>query len=95
MDEVDLRDFYYQNGTILGWNYEHIYFGEIYSNKLEIIQNIHKSNNNYKICFICLNPNIIFYNNSINIVKEDNNSEDYSSENDSNSNEKDSLDDEN
>ena len=82
MDEVDFKDFYYQNRTILGWNYEHIYLGEIYSNKLEIIQNIHKSND-YKICFICLNPNIIFYNNSINPVEEDNNSEDYSSDNDS------------
>ena len=86
MDEVDFRDFYYQNGTILGWNNEHIYFGENYSNKLEIIQNIHKSNNS-KICFICINPNIIFYNSSINPVKEENNnggdySEDDSSEND-------------
>jgi len=37
MDEMDFRDFYYQNGTILGKNKDQIYFGEIYSNKLEII----------------------------------------------------------
>ena len=74
IDEIDFRDFYYQNGTILGWNKEQVYFGHIYSNKLEIIQKIHKlKSNNYKISFIYLNPNIIFYDNS-NYISEDDSS---------------------
>ena len=82
MNEVDFRDFYYRNGTILGWNKEQIYFGQIYSNKLEIIQNILKFKSiNDKICFICLNPNIIFYSNSINPFNIGYISEDDSSEN--------------
>lgn len=76
MDEMDFKDFYYQNGTILGWNKEQIYLGKIYSNKLEIIQNIHKSND-YNITFICPNQNIIFYGSNINFfIEEDNSSED-------------------
>jgi len=83
MDELDFRDFYYQNGTILGWNKDQIYFGEIYSNKLEMIQNIHKfKSNGYKISFICFNPNIIIYGSSINSININNISEDNSSEND-------------
>ena len=65
MDEMYFSDFYYQNGTILGWNKEQIYLGENYSNKFEIIQNIDKSKN-YKIILIYLNPNIIFYENPTN-----------------------------
>jgi len=60
MDKVDFRDFFYQNGTILGWNEYKIYLGAIYSNKLEIIQNIERSDDG-RIISICLNPNIIFY----------------------------------
>ena len=51
MDEVNFRDFYYQNKTILGWNKEQIYLGTFFSNKLEMIQNMNKSIN-YKIGFI-------------------------------------------
>jgi len=80
MDEVDIRDFYYQKGTILSWNEEQIYLGGIYLNKFEIIKNIHKSNN-YKITFISLNPNIIFYKNPLILDNEENNSEDNSNEN--------------
>ena len=83
MDEVDFRDFYYQKGSNLGWNKEQIYFGQIYSNSFEIIQKIHKfKSNNYKICFICLNPNIIFYGSSIKPLNIDHISEDDSSEKD-------------
>ena len=65
MDEVNFRDFYYQNKNILGWDNELIYIGAIYSNnKFEIIKKINKSKNHYIIC-ISLNPNIIFYDNSI------------------------------
>ena len=83
MGEVDFRDFYYQNGSILGWNKKQIYLGQIYSNSFEIIQKIHKfKSNNYKICFICLNPNIIIYCSSIKPLNIDHISEDDSSEND-------------
>ena len=80
MDKMNFKEFYYQNKTILGWNKEQIYLGNIYSNKFKIIEKNNKSNN-YKIIFICLNPNIIFYDNSIIPDKEDNNSEDNSIEN--------------
>jgi len=76
MDEVNLRDFYYQNKTILGWDNELIYLGKIYSNnKLEIIKTINKYKNN-KIINLCLNPNIIFYDNLFNYFEELENSED-------------------
>jgi len=62
MENMNLRDFLYQNKTILGWDNELIYLGNIYSNnELEIIKKINKFNN-YHIIYICLNPNIIFYN---------------------------------
>jgi len=83
MDKLDFRDFYYQNRSILGWNKEQIYFGQIYSNSFEIIQKIRKSkSNNDKISFICLNPNIIFYGSSINPINIGHISEDDSSESD-------------
>ena len=59
---MNLRDFYYQNKTIFGWDNELIYLGKIKSNnELEIIKEINK-NKNYHIIYISLNPNIIFYN---------------------------------
>ena len=62
MEKINLRDFYYQNKTILGWDNELIYLGKINSNnEVEIIKKINK-NINYNIAYICLNPNIIFYN---------------------------------
>ena len=76
MDEVNFRDFYYQNKTILSWNNELIYLGNIYSNNIfEIIKTINKSKN-YNIIYLYLNPNIIFYNNSMDYFEELENSQD-------------------
>ena len=62
MNKNNFRDFYYQNKNILGWNKKLIFSGKINSNnELEIIRNNIKS---YNIISICLNPNIIFYDNS-------------------------------
>ena len=62
IEKMNLRDFYYQNKTIFGWDNELIYLGKIKSNnELEIIKEINK-NKNYHIIYINLNPNIIFYN---------------------------------
>jgi len=57
MDEVNFRDFYYQNKFILGWNNKSIYLGNIFSNnELEIIKIINKSKIN-NIISINFNPN--------------------------------------
>ena len=59
MDEVNFRNFYYQNKTILGWNNNLIYLCNIYSNnELEIIKQIIKPQN-YNIISINLNPNFM------------------------------------
>ena len=61
-NNIYLRDFYYQNKSILGWNGELIFLGKINSNnKLEIIK---KYRNCYNIISICLNSNLIFLDNS-------------------------------
>jgi hypothetical protein len=61
-EKMNLRDFYLQNKSILGWDNELIYLGNInYNNELEIIKKISKYEN-YHIVYISINPNIIFYN---------------------------------
>ena len=73
MNKNNFRDFYYQNKNILGWNKKLIFSGKINSNnELEIIRNNIKS---YNIISICLNPNIIFYDNSIQENGEESNEE--------------------
>ena len=62
--KANFTDFYYQNKTILGWNDSLIFYGKIYhNNELEIIKKNYKYKN-YYIISLCLNPNIIFYDDS-------------------------------
>jgi len=91
MNKMNLRDFYYQNKSILAWNKNQIFLGKIYSNnELEIIKNNKNSNN---IISICLNPNIIFYDNSTeNENNEDNNNKDDNKDSNKDSNEDDNED---
>jgi len=88
MEKNNFRDFFYQNKNILGWNKKLIFSGKINSNnELEIIKNNKKC---YNIIFICLNPNIIFYDNSTQENSEESNensNEDNNEESNEDSNE--------
>jgi len=85
MNEINLRDFYYQNKSILSWKKNQIFLRKINSNNgLEIIKTNKYS---YNIISIYLSPNIIFYNSSAKKENGEDKNEDNNGDNNKDSNE--------
>ena len=90
ISDLNIKQFYIDDNTLLGWNNEKIYYGIIYhypNYKFEMIKEISK---NYNIVMVEPNINIIVYNNNDNanesfndyVKEEDNDKDSYEDNND-------------